>query len=298
MNYYDEIKHRIINDEIYSRAKDYLKERHRVITYYEIGQLLAEAGSKYGEDIIGSYSEKLVLEIGKKYNRRLLFRMRQFYLTFSNEKVSTMWTQLSWSHIRLLFGLDIDSINYYIQTAADNSISVRELDARIKTNEFERLPKDTKIKLTKKEKVDAMSFIKNPIIIKNNSFNTISEKLLQKLIVEDIEFFMKELGGSFSFIGSEFKIKIGSAYNYIDLLLYNYVFNCFVVVELKVTELKKEHIGQIQTYMNYIDEHLRKGGQEKTIGIIVCRQDNEYIIRYCSDDRIVSREYKIVRKLV
>lgn len=105
---------------------------------------------------------------------------------------------------------------------------------------------------------------------------------------------MKELGNSFSFIGSEYKIKIVSRYNYIDLLLYNIEFNCYVVIELKVTELKKEHIGQIQFYMNYIDDNLRKVNQDKTIGIIICQRDNRYIIEYCSDDRIIAREYKIL----
>lgn len=105
---------------------------------------------------------------------------------------------------------------------------------------------------------------------------------------------MSELGNSFSFIGSEFKIKIGDRYNYIDLLLFNIEFNCYVVVELKVTELKKEHIGQIEIYMNYIDNNLRKINQEKTIGIIICKKDNKYVIEYCSDNKIISREYEFV----
>ena len=105
---------------------------------------------------------------------------------------------------------------------------------------------------------------------------------------------MKELGSSFSFVGSEYIIKIGDRYNYIDLLLFNIEFNCYVVVELKIIELKKEHIGQIQIYMNYIDENLRKINQDKTIGIIICKQDNKYVIKYCSYDRIIAREYELV----
>lgn len=105
---------------------------------------------------------------------------------------------------------------------------------------------------------------------------------------------MKELGKSFCFIGSEYKIKVDEKYNYIDLLLFNYEYNCFVVVELKITELKKEHIGQIQVYMNYIDENLRKFNQDKTIGVIICKQNNKYVIKYCSDNRIIAREYGLV----
>ena len=105
---------------------------------------------------------------------------------------------------------------------------------------------------------------------------------------------MKELGNSFCFIGSEYKILLGTTYNYIDLLLFNIEYNCYVVIELKVTELRKEHIGQIQVYMNYIDQNIKKISQDKTIGIIICRENNEYVIKYCSDDRIITREYEVV----
>ena len=105
---------------------------------------------------------------------------------------------------------------------------------------------------------------------------------------------MKELGSSFCFIGSEYKIKRGDKYNYIDLLLFNIEYNCYVVVELKAVGLKKEHIGQIEFYMNYIDENVKKVVHEKTIEIIICKQDDKYVIKYCSDKRIVAREYELV----
>ena len=131
-------------------------------------------------------------------------------------------------------------------------------------------------------------------MIRNNNYDIITEKILKKIILEDIECFMNELGDSFSFIGSEYKIRVDNTFNYIDLLLFNIEYNCYVVVELKVTELKKEHIGQLQVYMNYIDDNLKKINQNKTIGIIVCNQDNKYVIKYCSDDRIISRVYELV----
>ena len=115
---------------------------------------------------------------------------------------------------------------------------------------------------------------------------------MQKLILENLPFFLKELGNGFTFVENEYKIKIGNSYNYVDFLLFNYEFNCFVVVELKVTELKKEHIGQIEVYMNYIDKNLRKITQYKTIGIIICKKDNKFIMEYCSDKRILSKEYQ------
>ena len=210
--------------------------------------------------------------------------------------MQTVSAQLSWSHYcELLSFENVDKINYYIELTKINTLSVRQLRDKIKSNEYERLPKDTRDKLVKKEELNVVDFVKNPIMIKNNNnYEILSEKVLQKLILEDVEFFMKELGNSFSFIGSEYKIRLDNIFNYIDLVLFNYEYNCFVVVELKVTELKKEHIGQIQVYMNYIDENLRKFNQDKTIGIIICKQDNKYVIKYCSDDRIIAREYEFV----
>ena len=117
---------------------------------------------------------------------------------------------------------------------------------------------------------------------------------MYQLILEDLPSFLKELGNGFTFVENEYKIKIGNTYNYIDLLLYNYEYNCFVVVELKVTELKKEHIGQIEIYMNYIDKNLRKITQDKTIGIIICKKNNKFIMEYCSDSRILSKKYILV----
>jgi len=190
---------------------------------------------------------------------------------------------------------DEDEINYYISLVNDRNISYRKLSELIKDNEYGRIDEKTKNKLRQKENLTVKDFVKSPIIIRNNNnYEFISEKILQKLILEDIESFMKELGNSFCFIGSEYKIRIGDNFNYIDLLLFNIEYNCYVVIELKVTELKKEHIGQIQVYMNYIDENLRKINQDKTIGIIICKQDNKYVIKYCSDNRIFSRVYELV----
>ena len=295
MNYYNEIKNIIIDNEAYSKVKDYSKERHKVITYFEIGKLLNEAGGKYGDNIIDEYSKKLVIEVGKKYNRRTLFRMKQFYNIFNDSKVSTLWTQLTWSHLRLLFNLEIDSMNYYIKVIIDKHLSVRELEFKIKSNEYERLPIETKNKLIYKDRIEVKDLVPNPILIRNkNNVDIATEKALHQLILEDIESFMKELGDSFSFIGSEYKIKIGDRNNYIDFLLYNIKYKCYVVVELKVTELKKEYTGQTMTYMNYIDKNIKTIEENDTVGIIICKQDNEYVIKYCSDDRIIARKYELV----
>ena len=121
-----------------------------------------------------------------------------------------------------------------------------------------------------------------------------TEKALHHLILEDIESFMKELGNSFCFIGSEYKIKIGDRNYYIDLLFFNIKFNCYVVVELKVTEFKVEYISQVQKYMNYIDKNIKEEMNNNTIGIIICKKENRYVIEYCSDERITIRKYELL----
>ena len=196
--------------------------------------------------------------------------------------------------IVLLSLKDYNAIYYYINQVLNRNLSKRKLEEIIKSKEYERLPEETKIKLTKKETSNIKDLIKNPIMIKNKTNEIVSEKVLQRLILEDISSFLQELGNGFAFIDNEYKIKLGNTYNYIDLLLFNYEYNCFVVIELKITELKKEHIGQIQVYMNYIDNNLRRINQKKTIGIIICKKDNKYVIEYCSDNRIISRTYELV----
>jgi len=296
MNYYDEIKNRLINDEVYSKVKDYSKERHKVITYFEIGKLLNEAGGKYGDNIIEEYSKKLIAEVGKKYNRRTLFRMKQFYNMFNDRKVSPLATQLSWSHYTELLTIkDNNKLMYYISTTIDKNLSKRELRKRIKNCEHERLALKTKNKLLIDEKVEVNDLVPNPILIKNkNNIEVVTEKVLHNLILEDIESFMKELGNSFSFIGSEYKIKIGDRSYYIDLLLFNIKYNCYVVVELKVTEFKVEYISQVQKYMNYIDKNIKEISNNSTIGILICKRENKFVGEYCYDDRIVVREYKFM----
>ena len=118
--------------------------------------------------------------------------------------------------------------------------------------------------------------------------------MLKQLILEDIGGFMAELGEGFSFINSEYKIKLGDRYNYIDLLLFNYKYNCFVVIELKITELKAEHIGKIKKYINYIDKNIKYITHDKTIGIIIVRKDNKFVMEYCSDPRIFRTTYMLV----
>ena len=296
MNYYNEIKKQIINNEITKKVKDYSKNKSDLSTYYNIGKLLADAGKCYGESIIKKYSKRLTQELGKNYSIRVLYKMIKFYNFVNSQKMPTLSAQLSWSHYDEILKLnDINQINYYINIAKEFNLSVRELRQRVKNKEYERIDNKTKLKLISKEQNYLEDFVKNPIIINNiNHYEVISEKILQKIIMEDIVNFLRELGNSFCFIANEYRIKIGTSYNYIDLLLYNIDFNCYVVIELKISQLKKEHIGQIEIYMNYIDKHLKKDNQNTTIGIIICKKDNKYIMEYCSDNRILSKEYELI----
>ena len=298
MNYYKEIKNELINNEVYKRVKDYSKNKNELSTYYNVGKLLIEAQggkerARYGDSLIKEYSKKLSEELVGKYNITTLKRMRQFYLII--EKGAPLAHQLTWSHYCELLSIkDINEINYYISISEKQNLSKRQLREKIKSKEYQRLDNNTKLKLINKEKTVVSDFIKNPIVIKNKyniDKEEVTEKILKKLILEDLDNFLKELGTGFSYIENEYKIKIGNTYNYIDLLLFNYIYNCFIVIELKVIELKKEHIGQIQIYMNYVDKNIKTINQDKTIGVIICKKDNGYYIEYSSDNRIFSKNY-------
>ena len=296
MNYYNEIKNKLIDNEIYSKVKDYSKERQKVITYFEIGKLLDEAGSRYGDNILNDYSNKLVAEFGKKYNERTLRRIRQYYRIFKDEKWSPVATKLSWSHYSELLSIkDENELIYYISITYERNLSKRELREKIKNKEYERLPIKTKKKLTLNDEIEVKDLVPNPILIRNqNNIEIISEKALHNLILEDIESFMHELGNSFCFIGSEYKIKIGDRNYHIDILSFNIKFNCYVVVELKVTEFKSEYISQVQKYMNYIDKNIKEPLNNNTMGILICKKENKFVIEYCSDERIAVRKYELV----
>ena len=307
MNYYNEIKNKLIDVETQALVKDYSKNKYTLEKYYEIGKILIKAQggekrAKYGDGLIKEYSKRLTNELGKKYSSTTLKYMRLFYLYIKSQpmadqlNVLPIATRLSWSHyIELLSLKNNDKISYYINKCIQNNLSRNKLRELIKSKEYERLPNDTKNKLITKEEISINDLIPNPIIIKNIlNKEVISEKILQQLILEDIVSFLEQLGSGFTFIKNEYSIKLGDEYNYIDLLLYNIKYRCYVVVELKVTELKKEHTGQIMTYINYINSNIKTIEENDTIGIIICKQDNEYVIKYCTDDRIISRKYEMV----
>lgn len=257
MNYYEDIKKELINNEINRKVKTHSINKSDLTTYYNVGKMLSKAGKCYGESIIKEYSKKLTNELGKGYGVSNLKRFRQFYLMI--EKGATLSHLLTWSHyIEIIPINNVTIINYYINICIYQNLSVRELRNKIKNKEYERLDEETKNKLINNEKLNIKDNIKNPILIKNiHNYTEITEKILQKLVLEDISLFMKELGDSFSFIDNEYKIKIGDRYN-------------------------------------YIDKNLKKINQDKTIDIIICKKENKYVIEYSSDARIVARTYELL----
>ena len=302
-NIYKEIKNELLQSAIDKKVDTYFTNRNELTHYYNVGKMIVDAQggeerAKYGEALIKKVSEKLTKDLGKGYSYRTLNLMRKYYLFQKVHPVGAQSnTLLNWSHYRELLRFnDYGEINYYINQIITNHWSKRTLQNHIKSKDYQRLSDETKNKLANKEILGAYDNIKNPIYINtyNSAVKDISEKTLKSFILRDMDNFLKQLGNGFCYIENEYKILIGNTVNYIDILLFNYIYNCFIVVELKVTESKKDHFGQVMIYKNYIDKHVKNNNQEKTIGIIVCRKDDKYLIEYSSDERIRITTYELV----
>ena len=294
MNYYNEIKDTLVKNEVYKKVKDYSKNRSDLNAYFEVGRLIVEAQggearAKYGNRLIKEYSLKLTEELGRGYNVTNLKNMRQFYLRI--KKGRTVCDQLQWSHYRYLLPIiDEQAFDYYVMITEMLNLSVRELRERIKSKEYERIGKNVNLENTK-----VNTLIKNPILIKvKNKNERLTEYALHQSILENMENFLKELGVGFAFIGSEIKIKMGDRYNYIDFLLFNVKYNCYVVIELKITEMKAEYIGQVTKYINYVDKHIKEMHNDKTVGVIICRKENKYVMEYCTNPNIFVSTYETI----
>ena len=222
MNYYNEIKKKLINNEIYKKAKDYAKNKSDLMHYYNVGKLLIEAQggidkAEYGNKLLKEYSKRLTNDLGKGYSWRSLYNMRTYYLfCCNNEILQAMPAKLTWSHyVELLPIKDINEINYYIDISIKQNLSYRKLRERIKNKEYLRLDDNTKNKLIKHEEVLVTDFIKNPIIINGNlDINKFKEKYLKELILNDLDNFLKELGNGFMYVGNEYEIKIENRFHY------------------------------------------------------------------------------------
>lgn len=303
MNYYEEIEHLIKKKEINKKSR-YLKDNSETLnTYWQVGKLIVEAQggnsrAKYGNKLIKEWSEKLVNLYGNSYNYSNLNRFRQFYILFP---IIAPLGQLSWTIIKTILPIkDENKRNYYINLCITRNLSKRELINEIKSDAYERLldkPEHIEIigEINKKE-YKIREYIKNPIIIKlNNDYKILKEKDLQIKILAELKTFFEELGEGYTFVGNEYKIKYGGKDYYIDILLFNYNLNSFVVIELKLRELRKEDKAQIEFYMNLVDDNLKKEFHNNTIGIIVSKYQDKFIVSFVSSNNIIPITYKILK---
>ena len=301
MNYYDEIKNILVDNAIGRKIREYKSNQKDLESYYNVGKLLVEAQggeerAKYGNGLIKEYSKRLTSELGKGYSVRSLTNMRTFYIFIQKWQpvaAKFKYVNVTWSNIcEILYLKDINEIEYYLDLANKLCLTKRELKTKIRSNEYNRLPQETKEKLKNSNEVSSSEKVPSPVILQSLNVNgKLTEKMIQTWIDENPTLFCKSLGNGYSYIESQFKIKIGVNYNYIDVLLFNVMDMNYVVVEIKVTELKKEHIGQIQTYMNYVDLNLKKEFHNKTTGVLLVRENNKWLIKYINNNDIVVREF-------
>ena len=300
MNYYNEIKNILIDNAIGRKVREYKSNQKDLESYYNVGKLLVEAQggeerAKYGDGLIKEYSKRLTTELGKGYSTRNLKYMRNFYLLAKGQPWAAQFKNINmtWSNVCEILNLsNIEEMKYYLNLSNKLCLTKLELRTKIKSKEYERLDSKIKEKLMKQEEVSVKDKMPDPIVLEGLEYKEkLTEKIVQKWIDENPASFCEALGEEYSYIKSQYKIKIGSNYNYIDVLLFNVIdMNC-VVVEIKVTELKKEHIGQIETYMNYVDVNLKKDFHNKTTVILLVRKNNKWLIKYINNDGIMIRKY-------
>ena len=295
-NYLENIRSYIISEQARTIVRDYSANKSKLETYYKIGKELAEAGKHYGEGIIKKYSVDLKNEFGKSYGFTNLNYMRQFYnfvLTFPN--FQPVVGNLTWTHILILLPLkNLDEIKFYINLAIRDNLSKRALADRIKLNEYGKLTPETKLKLKEEKEVNQSEMVPSTIVIPSNKLEEkLTEKVLENLIIDNISEVMGQLGEGYCFIKKQYKLNIGNNKNYIDILLFNIKYNNYVVVEIKAREFRKEDIGQIKLYMNYIDKEVKNITQNKTMGIIITKEVNEFVIRYIKEDNIAISTFDI-----
>ena len=303
MNYYKEIKNLIEEKEVNDKVRYLESNKETIKTYYEIGKLLTNAQggeekAKYGDGLIKKWSEKLTKEYGNNYSYRNLNYMRKFYTYF--KKVNTVCSQsnLSLSHYKYLLKFDNENErNYYINRCIQNNLSVRGLINEIKTKSFDRLSyadkKNIKLITDKETSLDIKDMIHDPILININSKEKMSEKVLKKYILKELEHFFLELGTGFTFVGSEYKLSYDNKNYYVDLLLFNYKLNRFIVCELKLNSVNSRDIGQTLNYIKIIDKTLKEKNHKNTIGIIVSKRNDKFILEYVSDLSLMLTTYKL-----
>ena len=300
MNYYDEVNSYVKKVEIGKAIRETNANMELVECYWNVGRLIVEAQggkekAKYGNELIKTWAEKLTEEYGKGYNYTNLSRFRQFYLAFPI--VAPLGQQLSWTIIRTILPIkDENKRNYYINLCIANNLSKRELEKEIKSNSYERLEyKPDKIDVVVSTKVPAIvNNFKNPILLELKDKEIKSESDLEKLIYSQLSYVFLQLGKGFTWVGNQYKVSDGNKNYFIDMLLYNVKYNCYVVVEIKCRKLKKEDKGQVEFYMNLVDNFVKEPSNNPTIGIIITKDQDKFVANFVRSEKLVPLTYKFV----
>ena len=303
MNYFKNIEELIVENEANKKANALRDNSSTLLTYWNIGKLIVEAQggekrAKYGDNLISEWGKKLSEKYGKNYGVRTLQRMRQLFLLFP--KASTLWTKLNWSHYKLILPIKNENErNYYINLVILNNLSVRELQREIKNKSFDRLSYADKehieiISDTNNTPLSIKDMIKDPIILKTDkNIDKIDELAIHKYIISLLEDKFLELGTGFTLAGHEYKIHIDNKTYKIDLLFFNYKLNAFVVVEVKTRKIKHTDIGQLKFYVNYVEDNIKDINHNKTIGLLIVKENNKYIIKYTTSNDILVTTYAL-----
>jgi predicted nuclease of restriction endonuclease-like (RecB) superfamily len=267
-----------------------------VDAYWRVGKRIVEEEQRgevranYGERVIKALSKALSAEFGKGFSIANLKNFRQFYLTFPEaEKSYAVCSQLSWSHYRLIMRVENPEARaYYIREAANQNWSTRTLERHINTFYYERLlssPNKQEILQQSEvsEKTVSDDFIKDPYVFEflniSEPYN-IKETDIEASLIENLQDFLLELGKGFSFVGRQFRISTETSHFYIDLVFYNYILKCFVLFDLKTGKLTHQDIGQMDMYVRMFDDLKRIEGDNPTLGIILCTDKEETIVKY------------------
>ena len=268
-----------------------------VEAYWKIGRRIVEEEqngkerAEYGKEILQNLSKELTEEFGKGYSYRTLREIRQFYLMFSDfEKWRTVSAKLTWSHFQKVLRVSNEKARiFYLTEAAENMWSVRTLDRNISTLYYNRIVASIDKKIVENEmqdktkKLQAEEFIKNPVVLEFLDLPTnmsYTESQLEKALTDDIQKFMMELGKGFAFVERQQHIRTENSDFYIDLVFYNYILKCFVIVELKTEKLTHQDIGQLDMYVRMYDDLKKQENDNPTIGLLLCTETDRTIIKY------------------
>lgn len=265
-----------------------------VEAYWKVGEriVLQEQGGEsraaYGEQVLKELSIALIAEFGKGFSYANLRNMRQFYLTYPDiEKCYALRSKLSWTHHRLIMRVEnTEARDYYLREAAENNWSSRLLERNINTFYYQRLlssQNKSLLPVKASEQVQLGDFIKDPYILEFLDINepfTASERQIETAIIDKLQHFLLELGKGFSFVGRQYHISSELEHYYIDLVFYNYILKCFVLIDLKTTKLSHQDIGQMDMYRRMFDDLRKPEGDNPTIGIILCAEKSETVVKY------------------